>query len=510
MKRQRRLLAVLLAAMLCSVPALPVHAVDAALEQAVVTADAARTDYDIRTLDFPQVDRSDMTDGLVRRLGEDRYALTDWGYFHADDYKNTPRSRGTYLGASAVVSREGTLCIPWQHTMNFSGAAYDDGVYSIVCSSALQPYYQDYWRDNMRYSVSEYYDEDGNVLFAHEPFAAAGVMTDGVAWAAYPSDDCDYPLVQLIDKTGAMIADLSEWHFTEIRDWSEGLAGYCRLDADGNSHYGYFDQTGKIAFETDDWCGDFHNGLAFVKKDGKYGFLDKTGAVVIEPQFSALGDREGFTAESLLVKQDERWALIDTQGNFLTDFDYEMKPMTIPEMDYGDDHVYDHGCYSFCGGYAEVYRAGRFYLIDTKGRAVMESDLPLCSYGNGLFGKGRDAYEPESYDLIDISGQTVLSQETGALQSLGDGVFWVVTGGNSQFIEVTPAALAAGDLSGDGNVAADDAASVLIDAAQVGAGMISYLTPAQLKAADVNADGDVNAADASMILQTSAENGAGA
>ena len=32
-------------------------------------------------------------------------------------------------------------------------------------------------------------------------------------------------------------------------------------------------------------AGEFHNGIAYAKLNGKYGYIDKTGAFVIEPQF---------------------------------------------------------------------------------------------------------------------------------------------------------------------------------------------------------------------------------
>ena len=52
------------------------------------------------------------------------------------------------------------------------------------------------------------------------------------------------------------------------------------------SKYGFIDKSGKVVIEPQfDWVGAFSEGLARVKKDGKYGFIDKSGKVVIEPQF---------------------------------------------------------------------------------------------------------------------------------------------------------------------------------------------------------------------------------
>jgi len=34
-----------------------------------------------------------------------------------------------------------------------------------------------------------------------------------------------------------------------------------------------------------EWAESFHDGLALVKTGGKWGFIDNTGKMVIEPQF---------------------------------------------------------------------------------------------------------------------------------------------------------------------------------------------------------------------------------
>jgi hypothetical protein len=72
-----------------------------------------------------------------------------------------------------------------------------------------------------------------------------------------------------------------------------------------------------------------------------------------------------------------------------------------------------------------------------------------------------------------------------------------------------PAELELGDINGDNNINANDAAQVLVVAAQIGAGYSDILTDAQKKAADINGDGKINAEDAAIILQYAAAVGAG-
>ena len=48
--------------------------------------------------------------------------------------------------------------------------------------------------------------------------------------------------------------------------------------------YGYIDKSGKVVIEPQfDYVRDFSEGLAVVEKDGKWGVIDKNGKVVIEP-----------------------------------------------------------------------------------------------------------------------------------------------------------------------------------------------------------------------------------
>ena len=65
------------------------------------------------------------------------------------------------------------------------------------------------------------------------------------------------------------------------------------------------------------------------------------------------------------------------------------------------------------------------------------------------------------------------------------------------------------DIDGDGRVTASDASSILVAAANIGAGRESGLTPEQEVLADANRDGKINAIDASLVLNFAASVGAG-
>ena len=59
------------------------------------------------------------------------------------------------------------------------------------------------------------------------------------------------------------------------------------------SKYGFIDKSGKVVIEPQfDGASNFSEGFACVEKDDKWGFIDKNGKVVIEPQFD---DAEPFS-----------------------------------------------------------------------------------------------------------------------------------------------------------------------------------------------------------------------
>ena len=48
--------------------------------------------------------------------------------------------------------------------------------------------------------------------------------------------------------------------------------------------WGFIDSTGKMVIEPQfPYAGNLHEGLALVKKDGKFGYTDRSGRMVISP-----------------------------------------------------------------------------------------------------------------------------------------------------------------------------------------------------------------------------------
>jgi hypothetical protein len=134
--------------------------------------------------------------------------------------------------------------------------------------------------------------------------------------------------VSPLGEGGAMEAEIAGF-FTEGRveaaSFHEGLAlhdagtGFVHVPK-----WSYIDQVGNVVFRLDvDGGSYFSEGLARIMKGKlslRYGFIDKTGKVVIEPTFNwAEPFMEGLAA----VKVGKRWGFVDPTGRLVIEAKYE-------------------------------------------------------------------------------------------------------------------------------------------------------------------------------------------
>ena len=124
------------------------------------------------------------------------------------------------------------------------------------------------------------------------------------------------PLIALVGTvlfTQAVWADTWKCEIPKVTEYdhvsclSEGLAWVRK----GNK-YGFIDTTGKVVipFQYDLTYG-FSEGLARVEKDGKVGFINKTGDIAIPLQYDDAG---GFKEVFAEVNKADKWFYINKQG----------------------------------------------------------------------------------------------------------------------------------------------------------------------------------------------------
>lgn len=151
-------------------------------------------------------------------------------------------------------------------------------------------------------------------------YDAADPFSEGLSFArkgGWNDGKCGY-----IDQFGKEITsfeyDVPKAGYGWICRSSEGLA--C-IKKDGK--YGYIDCTGKMVIATEyDWVHPFSEGLADVKRDGKMGFIDQLGEVIIPFEYDSTYGFEGFVEGLARVKKGKKWGMINKANEIVIPFEY--------------------------------------------------------------------------------------------------------------------------------------------------------------------------------------------
>ncbi|CAZ96238.1 WG repeat-containing protein [Zobellia galactanivorans] len=135
---------------------------------------------------------------------------------------------------------------------------------------------------------------------------------------------------------------------------------------------------------------------ALVRENGKFGFIDKTGAYVIEPQFDKA---DSFSDGRAAALQDDKWGYIDISGKFVIQPEYDRVKM-------------------FNSGLALVLKDDQWRYIDTSGK---ELKTPASEKyydfeeGVALFRSG------EKIGLLGTDGQLILEPTYDAIKKFRNG-----------------------------------------------------------------------------------------
>ena len=121
----------------------------------------------------------------------------------------------------------------------------------------------------------------------------------------------------------------------------------------GSNKYGFIDRSGEILIPpTYQDAGKFSQGLAAVKKNGKWGYIDRKGDIVIDFQFD---DAKNFSQNLASVKQNEKWGYADKNGKVVIDYQFEKAD-------------------PFRRGKASVKINGEYKQIDNQGTIIQEQE----------------------------------------------------------------------------------------------------------------------------------------
>ena len=183
-----------------------------------------------------------------------------------------------------------------------------------------------------------------------------------------------------------------------------------------------------IPFEYEE-CGDFRDGLALVRKDNLYGFIDRKNNLVIPCKYEDTYNGIGFSDGLAGVKYEENWGYIDTTGKIIIPFQQGL--LGVPFED----------------GLSTIYRGGQQLLFDTNGLPYIDDSIPfemayIDKEGNlasdwhiGQKNGFRNGYatfkdEHRLEGMIDRRGNIVIPCEFTLIAHgfSDDGLFWVSQG----------------------------------------------------------------------------------
>jgi hypothetical protein len=149
---------------------------------------------------------------------------------------------------------------------------------------------------------SGFINTDGTVAIEAQ-FVSVGYFVNGLAWA------------KTSDKKIGYINETGEWvikpQFLAAKDF-DAESGMARIKKDDG--WAYVNKEGEVMNMVTETYGDFSEGLAVGKKNGKVGYFNANGDWVIAADLEAgRAFKNGFAA----AKKNGKWGIINTSGDWV-------------------------------------------------------------------------------------------------------------------------------------------------------------------------------------------------
>lgn len=234
-----------------------------------------------------------------------------------------------------------------------------------------------------------YISEDGKYLIPAK-YKDGTPFQDGLAFVV---SDGGYPTC--IDKSGETKFQLKQ---AKNAFWfSEGLAMF----QTSNGKFGFVDESGKVVINPQfEYARPFHESYAAVCQNKKWGFIDKSGKIVINPQFEGVMDFHKGKASFYNGKQ---CGFIDSKGSYIIN----------PQFDYA---------MSISEGMASVYSGKLFGYIDENGKIMINPQFEeALSFKNNL----ALIKQSDKYGFINKEGKIEINPQFDKASSFLGGVAYV-------------------------------------------------------------------------------------
>jgi WG containing repeat len=224
-------------------------------------------------------------------------------------------------------------------------------------------------------SLWGYIDKTGKLV--HETkFEEAFDFSDGMALVFYENK------YAYLTPIGKIAFEVSKRPYLRLDSYSEGLAQFC-----AEQGCGFMDKTQKVIIKPRQGIvGNFHDGRAMFRLLGgddnlryKYGFIDKTGKVVIELVWD--GAMKFSDGVAIVESRTNGKAVIDTSGKVIIDF----KKANIAEfLDIGSFHE-GLGRIKVLAALKDSLPKPIYGFIDKTGKVVIKPRFQIVSqFNSGL------------------------------------------------------------------------------------------------------------------------------
>lgn len=227
-----------------------------------------------------------------------------------------------------------------------------------------------------------------------------------------------------IDRDGNILS--STLPYSKLYELHDGMRIFGK---DNGGPYGYCDEKCNIVIPTQYRNVEhFYNGLAPVQTgDGLWGFIDKTGRWVIEPQFSNFptafegpysmvkdksgkkyfmdkqgkfvwkqSDDSNINIRAFLSNGFAIWTFDGARNTALINSQFKVHAMIKSDnMWFGNGELVDYN-----DQYFQWKWGGAVSLVDWNGNILMEFDSDYTTFSDGMFNKGRSCYFNDKGEIV--------------------------------------------------------------------------------------------------------------
>ncbi|OFX39327.1 MAG: hypothetical protein A2X08_04185 [Bacteroidetes bacterium GWA2_32_17] len=252
-----------------------------------------------------------------------------------------------------------------------------------------------------------YVDLTGKIVI-NPQFNSATVFIDGIA------------LVRSADNKYGYIGEDGKYKinptYKSALPFSEGLA--CVVPENGKPQF--IDEKNNVKFtvNTGEVCGSFNNGLALVKVEDKYGYIDKEGKMKINPQFDiAYPFNEGLATVVISNKKENKdKAALDSLNAQLD--------AALQNLDNSNNQKVVYSSYQ--------KRENLYGFINKKGEIIINPQFKSAiSFSEGL----AVVSDGEKYGYIDKNGKYVINPQFDAAGDFKNGMAIISQGSMYGYID---------------------------------------------------------------------------